>query len=285
MTYDVPTVLYYSSRTVPRYVRCDHCGANFIYELTRTGCGEGPQIMVEGQITTSRDAVERSIADLERELATGAEAVPCPRCFQYQQHMTAAARRVQWGWMKRLAGQALVAMPVVAVLAVLMAAVLFEGNTQLAVYAAGGTALMFLAAGLVTGVAYWLTPCNPNAWSESYRRAQAAELACTREEFGIASLDGGPFATDLTSGREEEYKGVLFLWVLPEEIAEEAVVPLQLPDGREVEVELSEADHDGVFLDEDRVDDEGEEDREYRVCLRVFDVYRPRAATAGAESP
>jgi hypothetical protein len=280
-----PPVYTTVSRVVPRHVCCEHCGANFIYEMTRMGYGEAPGVLVNGQLAASPLAVERALADLAKELAAGAEAVPCPQCLKYQRHMTAAARKVQWGWVRHIGGQALVAMPVVAFLAVLVAVIVFPGNTELALYVAGGTAVLFLAAGLVTGVAYWLTPCNPNGWSESYRRARAAELACTREVFALASLNGGPFAEDLTYGREKEYEGVLFLWVLPEEIVEEAVVPLVTADGREVDVELSTDDHDGVFLDEDRVDDPDDPDgkREYRICLRVFDVYRPQPTPAEAE--
>src|SRR5262249_9137274 len=110
--------------------------------------------------------------------------------------------------------------------------------------------------------------------SEEYRAAQAGALACPREEFNAIARDGGPFVEDLTLGREAEYQGVAFLWVLPEEIAEEDVVPFVTADGREVDVELASADQDGVFLGEERVDDP--EGGECRICLRVLSVYRPK---------
>jgi hypothetical protein len=278
--YDVPTVLYYTSRTVPRYVRCEHCGAAFVYELTRVGCGEGPQ-------AAPSVAVERSVADLEKELTTGAEAVPCPQCFMYQAHMTAAARRIQWRWFKRAFLKSPVSRAVIAALAAILLAMTPMLLAQAGVQVRALVRWLLvgcLVAVVVAWLAYWLMPCRPNRWSESYRREQATALACSREEFAVASLNGGPFALDLTYGREGEYAGVLFLWVLPEEIAEEEVVPLRLADGREVDVELSEADYDGVFLDTDRVDDpDGGGDREYRICLRLFDVYRPQPAAAEAE--
>ncbi|HSQ54522.1 MAG TPA: hypothetical protein VLM40_02165 [Gemmata sp.] len=275
--YTYNPVYHTITRTVPRFVRCEHCGEGFIYELARAGYGEAGHGITGDRESVCRLAYERAIKDLDRELAGGAEAVPCPKCLKYQEHMLAAARKLQWGWLRGLAGWAMSAMPVVAFFAVLIAVVLFEGNTELALLVASGTAVLFLLTGLVTAIVFHLTPCRPNTWSESFRRMQAEALACTREEFALASVDGGPFSEELTYGREEDYKDTLFLWVLPEEIASEATVPLVMLDGREIEVELDADDDDGVFLDEDRVDDE--EDREYRICLRVFNLHRPRAAT------
>jgi hypothetical protein len=265
-----PPVYFSIGRTVPRYVRCEHCDSNYIYELTRVGVGEAEGMLINKELVASPLAVERAMADLRRELAHGNEAVPCPECYLYQKCMTAEARRIQWGWIRRIGGQALLALPIVTVLAVLMAVVFFPGNTRLAVALASGIAVVLLAAGAITALVFHLTPCRPNQWSESYRRGQAEALACTREEFALASVNGGPFAEDLIAGREHEFAGVLFLWVLPHEIDAEATVTLRLPEGREMQVELSRDDHEGVFLHEDRVVDAG--DDEYRICLRVFDT-------------
>jgi hypothetical protein len=81
---------------------------------------------------------------------------------------------------------------------------------------------------------------------------------------------------------EAEYANVTFLWVLPEEIAASASVPLTLADGREVRVELSDADDDAVFLNSDRLHNAPDD---CRICLRIFNVYRPRSAPAEEDAP
>jgi hypothetical protein len=275
------------SRTVPRHVRCEHCGAEYVYELTRTGIGQAGHGFEKDEATIHKWAVEAAFADLTKELDTGAEAVPCPACYKYQQHMTAAARKLEWGWVRGMGGWLLGALPVITVLAVLVAVVAFPGKPQLGFVVAGVTAGLLLLAGALAAVIFYLTPCKPNQWSEAYRKAQAESLACARADFMLVARAGGPFAEDLTAGREAEYAGVLFLWVLAEEIADETTVPFVLPSGREVEVELDRDDHDGVFLHEDRLlydeDDDGEAEKECRICLRVFSVYRPKAVPVEAE--
>lgn len=270
-------------RTVPRYVLCEHCGEEYVYELNRTGYGEAGFGLTSDQNQVYVWAVRAAWVDLDRKLATGAEAVPCPSCHKYQRHMLPAARALRWGWVRRLGGQALVALPIVAVAAVMVAVIAFPNRSNLPLVLAGATMGAFLLAGALAAFAFKLAPCDPNRWSEHFRAEQADSLACPRSQFIHVARDGGPFAADLTTGREAEYEGVAFLWVLPEEIAEEAVVGFGTADGREVDVELSDADDDGVFLDADRVDDpDAPEGTTYRICLRVFSLYQPESPTRDA---
>lgn len=282
---DTAAVCTTVSRTVPRHVWCEHCGEEYVYELTRTGYGEAGLGFKGDQQQVYMWAVEAAYADLSKLLAAGVEAVPCPACHKYQRHMLPAARALRWGWVRRLGGHALLALPVVAVLAVMVTIVAFPGRSNLPFIAAGVAVGTILLAGAIAVCAFRLAPCDPNRWSEAFRAEQADSLACPRSQFIHVARDGGPFAADLTTGREAEYEGVAFLWVLPEEIAEEAVVGFGTVDGREVDVELSDADDDGVFLDADRVDDpDAHEGTNYRICLRVFSVYQPESPTRAAGS-
>ena len=282
--FHVPIIVSFC-RTVPRHVRCEHCRAEYVYELTRTGYGQAGHGFEKDEATIHKWAAEAALKELAKQLDTGAEAVPCPACRKYQAHMTEAARAIRWGWVRGTAGMALSSLPVITVLAVLVAILAFPGESQLAVTVAGTTAVSLLVVGALGALAFRFAPCGPNRWSEAFRVAQAAELACPRADFILLARAGGPFTQDLTYGLEAEYAGVLFLWVLPEEIAAGAEVPFTLADGREVDVELDPDDHDGVFLHEDRLlfdaDDEG--DAECRICLRVFGVYRPQPASAEVE--
>ena len=265
------------SRSVPRHVRCEHCAAEYVYHLSRTGIGEAGYGLTDSQETVNMKAAQAAFADLDREIDTGCEAVPCPACFKYQAHMVEAARKVQWGWVRGIGGQALGWGPILMVGAVFVAVIAFPNDTNTAIAIALALIGAIVLAGMIAALVFRFSPCEPNRWSESYRAQRAGALAWTRADFNQFAGTGGPYVEDLVLGREPEYAGVTFLWVLPEEITSEAAVPLVLAEGQEVQVELSDADDDAVFLDADRIRNAPPE---CRICLRVFSVYRPRTATA-----
>ena len=265
------------SRSVPRHVRCEYCGAEYVYHLERTGVGEAGYGLTDSQEMVNVKAANAALADLAKEIDTGVEAVPCPACFKYQAHMTDAARKIQWGWVRGLGGQALGWLPILMVGAVLVAVVAFPDNTNTAITVALAVGGVMVLAALVAALVFRFSPCEPNRWSESYRAQRAAALAWARADFNQFARNGGPYVKDLTTGREAEYEGVTFLWVLPEEIASEATVPFRLTDDLEVQVELSDADDEAVFLDADRIRNSPPDTR---ICLCLFSVYRPRTAPA-----
>jgi hypothetical protein len=256
---------------VPRHTLCEHCGAEFVYHLERTGVGTSGFGISDTQETADAKAVQAAHVDLWRELDTGAEPVPCPECFKYQAHMTAAARAERWGRVRHYGGQALAALPVIAFLTVVAFVVLFPQNTELAISIILGISAALLLVGAVAALVFRFGRCVPNEWPEAYRKAKAEELALTRDDFDPALAAGGPYVSDLVV-IEADYAGVLFLWVLPEEIENEDTVPFTLPNGTEIDVELSDADDDGVFLSGDRLKGAYES---LRVCVRLFNVHKP----------
>lgn len=269
------------TRSMPRHVRCEHCNQEYVYRLTRTGMGESGYGLSDDQATADVKAANAALADLWREIDTGADAVPCPWCYKYQAHMTAAARAIQWGWIRGLGTQGLAWSPLIVIGAILVATLASPNNTDAAVTAALATTGVILLAAAIGAVAFRLSPCEPNRWSESYRVQQAGALALPRADFGVANREGGPYAADFVAGQEAEYANASFLWVLPEEIASETTVSLHLGEQTEVRVELSDADDEGVFLGADRIRN-GPPD--CRVCLRLFSVYRPGNAASNRDS-
>lgn len=266
------------TRAVPRHTLCEHCGAEFVYHIERTGVGTSGFGLSDTQETADAKAAQAAHIDLWRELDTGAEPVPCPECFKYQSHMTEAARAERWGRIRHYGGQALAALPVLAVLGALACVVAFPKDTERAIGIVAGISAGVLLVGALAALVFRFGKCVPNDWPEAYRKAKADELALTRDDFDRALAYGGPYVSDLVTGFEADYAGVLFLWVLPEEIENEDVVPFDLPDGTEIEVELSDADDDGVFLSGDRLKGAPEGTR---VCLRLFNVYKPPTSPAG----
>lgn len=263
-----------ASRTVPRHVRCEHCGTGFVYELTRTRLGEAGWGLESNEDVVKGWALDAAFKNLQAALDTGADAVPCPKCLKYQRHMLTAARRLRWDWAGRLAENSVSVLPVAAVIAVVVCVIAGAGSLAYTIVAAMTAVLLATA-----GVFYWLPrfgPVEPNAWPEAYRAAQAAELAVTREEFARLVRDGGAFGDPTPEEAGEELEDVEYLWVLPEEIEAGAAVPFYTHDDRTVEVRLSPDDDEGFFLDETRVHDPLDEDA-YRICLRVFNVYQPQA--------
>src|SRR5262249_27247897 len=89
----VPTAVAMGQTT--KVVRCEACGKSYAYQLTRTGHGAADRSSGGGHSV----ALQRAEADLQRFLAIGVEAAPCPACGWYQSDMIPQARRRHRRWM------------------------------------------------------------------------------------------------------------------------------------------------------------------------------------------
>jgi hypothetical protein len=83
-----------------KVVHCEACRRSYAYELKRTGFGSDPD---ESAYSV---ALQRAEADLQRLLAIGVEAIPCPACGWYQSNMIPLAQTRHRRWML-YAGQCL----------------------------------------------------------------------------------------------------------------------------------------------------------------------------------
>jgi hypothetical protein len=87
---------------VPRFVTCEQCGHAFGYWLKRTGAGSASSYLGIGMIGGRERASSRAEDNLEQRLRTECDAVPCPSCGWYQEHMIEQTRHERYGWLVRV---------------------------------------------------------------------------------------------------------------------------------------------------------------------------------------
>ena len=85
-----------------KVVRCEACGRTYAYELERIGYGYADGFTANS-VSLARQRAEE---DLQRLLAIGVEAIPCPACGWYQSDMVPQVRSRHRRWMLYL-GQCL----------------------------------------------------------------------------------------------------------------------------------------------------------------------------------
>jgi hypothetical protein len=61
-------------------IRCDQCGCEYFYHLTRVGTGAATAPYYLGMDSAERRAQKQAETDLQRRLAQEADLVPCPKC-------------------------------------------------------------------------------------------------------------------------------------------------------------------------------------------------------------
>jgi ribosomal protein S26 len=199
----IPVPIPYAARytatahgSVPKFVRCEQCGQEYVYTLGATAQGAATSLLFlddAGADARSRAAAEAAVAAA---LRGRCGVVPCPSCGHVQPDMVAVARARRYGWMRRANLPAFLAF-----------AALFPTATVLTQYGQpGGPAAMRLAArfcwaGAVTAlVAPIVLPVtrrvlagryNPNAEPLEARKARGCEYAVTKEVYLAGAGRGG----------------------------------------------------------------------------------------------
>jgi hypothetical protein len=86
---------YESARVGARVVqvKCDQCGSDYFYELTRIGTGSASAHYGIGASAATRSSQEQSQHDLLIRLASEAELVPCPKCNWINDELVQGYRR------------------------------------------------------------------------------------------------------------------------------------------------------------------------------------------------
>lgn len=133
----IPTGMRYSSRLEAREwktVSCEHCPADYAYEVKREGHGSGRSVLFLDNDGARSRAASEAEQDLERQLERAVEAVWCPGCGKYQSEMHRVVRN-QAGCLFYLLGGALVVVGVVVSM--------FWGDTSFFENLFGGPGLLF----------------------------------------------------------------------------------------------------------------------------------------------
>jgi hypothetical protein len=106
----IPYAMRYSTRLgaqVPKLVTCEECGLEYVYLMKRTAEGEGTSLLFVDNAGAQNRAAQEAHEALIYKLQTSCDAVPCPACGHYQEHMIPRARYHHNRWMLK-AGLALV---------------------------------------------------------------------------------------------------------------------------------------------------------------------------------
>jgi hypothetical protein len=87
------------SGSVLKFVPCEQCGTEYVYQMERTATGSGTSLLFLDNEGASERASSQAEAQLRRKLERGVDLVPCPRCGWYQQNMIPKARKQYRRWM------------------------------------------------------------------------------------------------------------------------------------------------------------------------------------------
>jgi hypothetical protein len=98
-------------------IRCEHCGNRYSYQMDREGAGEDFSPLFLNNAGAKKRAEEKAQAELQRQLKTGTDAVPCPACQRMQETMVTVLRRQAYPWMTSVARPMLFFMLAVVVVA------------------------------------------------------------------------------------------------------------------------------------------------------------------------
>jgi hypothetical protein len=172
--------------TLPKYVQCEQCQAEYVYLLRLTVQGHGTSLLFLDNEGARQRSAAQAEALLNQGLEEGCAVVPCPACGRIQEHMIPQARLLRHHWM-RLAGRGFLFLaPLLALPAALHTLVdgLTWGVTStivlwwafVALAAVGGLALLVVRGRLAA--AY-----DPNTAPVEARKQQGQKLALSKEAF------------------------------------------------------------------------------------------------------
>jgi hypothetical protein len=229
-----------------RLVVCEECDADYVYQLTRSGEGIGNSPYFLDESGAKKRAERKAREQVNKTMRTAVNAIPCPECGHYQDHMVPRARFEKSFLYLLLGGGTLV----VSIVFLILGAETRFGNVG---YILGG--LLFLATaviGVITLVIY--TTYNPNKKPKAERRALGEEKASLRSDFerdfaASADDDFDKFCRKL--GKKKNRRFELVFWADRGQLKYSETIKLHLPVGKTVSIKLAPDLRDGDAFEYD----------------------------------
>jgi hypothetical protein len=178
------------SGAVLKFVNCEQCQAEYVYQMERLGMGEGTSVLWLNREAVKQQSFEAAEASLAERLEKEIDPVPCPACGWYQADMQRELKGEYAIWWDVVGGLLLFASFVAVI-------VLFVNYVS--VYGPNRTALLvgwtMLLGGIVLGAACFIVRrilvarYEPNGSSADDRRRIASTKAVLRAEFDKLAAD------------------------------------------------------------------------------------------------
>ncbi len=171
---------------VPKLVRCEQCGHEYVYLLEGTAAGHGSSPLFLDNEGARNRAYETAHVFLDATLRDDCAVVPCARCGHVQAHMLPKARQQYRRWMFT-AGLYLLALGGIVAAPAIVLALIDDGAragdfitlmlaTAAAVLIAGGLALAYTRLLLARGH-------DPNALPVEVRKQWGDDLSVSKDEY------------------------------------------------------------------------------------------------------
>jgi len=227
-----------------RLVVCEECDADYVYQLTRSGEGIGNSVYFLDESGAKNRAERKAKEQLAKKMRTAVDAIPCPECGHYQDHMIPRARFERSFLWLLLGGGTLV----LTIVLMILGAETRLGNVG---YVLGG--LFFLATvviGVIALVIY--STYDPNRKPKAERRALGQEKASSRRDFerGFAATAEDEFEKFCRRlGKKKNRRFELAFWADRGQVKYAETIKLRLPIGEKVSIKLAPDLHDGDAFD------------------------------------
>ncbi|MGL6075498.1 MAG: hypothetical protein ACRC8S_15195 [Fimbriiglobus sp.] len=222
------------TKTVCRLVFCEECDAQYVYQMFRSASGYGNSLYFLDESGAKSRAESSAKSKLKKKMKGACEAIPCPKCAHYQDHMIPKAK----------SDKALLAWVGACVLGLLPAFIGFilviTGNESIGTTLISTGLVVALIIGALGAGIYMVY--DPNKDSEEKRFDKAEATAMTRKAFEREFHKQTEEQFDIASEairRGKRYKDIEgTIWADREQIQQSIKLKLVLPTGDEVKVPL-----------------------------------------------
>jgi hypothetical protein len=185
----IPYALTYTTTVtgrIPKLVRCEQCGFEYVYLLEATAAGAGTSVL----FLDNEGAYQRSLAQaqalMHQELVGGSDVIPCPSCGTVQAHMLPRARQDYRHWMYTAGVFAMAAAGILVLPAVVYTLIDSTTTGMSGVTAAlivGMATLFCVGLGLIQLRVRMAAAYDPNAEPVETRRQKGQEYAISKDDF------------------------------------------------------------------------------------------------------